>query len=112
MSTFGQRLKQVRALTGMTQADFATTIGISRNPITAAEKDKSVLQPLTIKRICDLFEVREEWLKDGKGEMKEQPYNLPPEEINALLIGYSKLPIDAREHFLAFLEHLPHEKEN
>lgn len=102
---FGERLKQARKSTGLSQEEFARRIGISRNPIASAEIGKSKLHSTTITRICEMFGINEEWLSEGVGEMKNI-YGIPENELQTLLETYSKLPEPSRKKFLDFLSEL------
>lgn len=106
-----QRLKKIRKETGLTQEEFATSIGITRSPIAAAESGKSRLQPLAVRKICETYNVNEKWLQSGEGSMRNT-YNIPEEEINALLDIYSKLPESSRKKFISFLDSLGLEETN
>lgn len=64
-----ERIKAVRKAAGLTQQDFADKIGISRNNIATYEIGKSNPGDAVISLICRTFNVREEWLRTGEGEM-------------------------------------------
>lgn len=99
---FSERLKKVRKETGLTQEEFATAIGVTRSPIASAESGKSKLQPLAIRKICELYDVNENWLQNGVGSMRNT-YNIPDDELKNLLDVYSKLPESSRKKFINFL---------
>lgn len=65
------RIKLVRQSAGLTQAEFAEKIGLSRNYIAMIEIGQREPSDRTIKDICRIFAVREEWLRTGDGEMLE-----------------------------------------
>lgn len=102
---FSERLKKVRKETGLTQEEFATAIGVTRSPIAAAESGKSKLQPLAIRKICELYNINEKWLQAGEGSMRNT-YNIPDDELKNLLEVYSKLPETSRKKFIGFLDEL------
>lgn len=99
---FGERLKKVRKETGLTQEEFAIAIGVTRSPIASAESGKSKLQPLAIRKICELYGINENWLQNGEGNMRNT-YNIPDDELKNLLDVYSKLPEPSRKKFISFL---------
>lgn len=105
MQSFNERLKQIRRETGLTQEEFAKSIGVTRSPIAAAEAGKSKLQPLAIRRICELYDINESWLVNGNGHMRDT-YDIPDNELKKLLDVYSKLPEISRQKFVNFLEDL------
>jgi len=63
------RVKQVRSELGLTQIEFRTKTGISQSHLTAIESGKRVVTEKTLKVICATFNVSEEWLRTGEGEM-------------------------------------------
>ena len=62
------RIKQVRQSEGLTQAEFAEKIGLSRNYIAMIEIGQREPSDRTIKDICRIFGVNEIWLRTGVGE--------------------------------------------
>lgn len=63
------RVKQVRSELELTQIEFGTKTGISQSHLTAIESGKRVVTEKTLKVICATFNVSEEWLRTGEGEM-------------------------------------------
>lgn len=53
----------------MSQDEFGKRLGVTRGAITNIELNKTEPKPLFIKLICDTFEVNEEWVNTGSGEM-------------------------------------------
>ena len=102
---FSERLKKVRKETGLTQAEFAAAIGITRSPIAAAESGKSKLQPLAVRKICEIYGINERWMQTGEGNMRNT-YNIPDDELRNLLEVYSKLSEPLRKKFISFLSEL------
>lgn len=64
-----ERIKELRKALGLTQQEFANRIGISRNNIATYETRKSGPGNSVIALICREFNVSEEWLRTGEGEM-------------------------------------------
>lgn len=64
-----ERLKKLRKALDMTQQEFADKIGISRGNIGAYEVGKNALSDAVVSLICREFDVNEEWLRTGKGDM-------------------------------------------
>lgn len=64
-----ERLKALRKSLNLTQKDFAEKIGIKRN--TLAKYETGVISPSTavVSLICRVFNVNENWLRSGEGEM-------------------------------------------
>ena len=63
------RIEAVRKHEGLTQEQFAEKINLSRNYLWMLENGSRVPSDRTIKDICDKFGIREEWLRNGTGEM-------------------------------------------
>ena len=67
--TMNERLKKIRKTLDLTQQEFADRIGSKRNTIAKYETDTNVPSAAVISLICREFNVSEEWLREGKGEM-------------------------------------------
>lgn len=63
------RIAEVRKAVNLTQEKFAAQLGLSRNFLWMIEKGDRVPSDRTIADICREFNVNEEWLRTGKGEM-------------------------------------------
>ncbi len=66
--TLGERIKKVRKALDLTQQVFADKIGMKRNSIAQVESGRNTSDQ-TIIAICREFDVSEEWLRTGEGEM-------------------------------------------
>lgn len=64
-----ERIKKIRKELDLTQQKFADKLGVKRNTIAMYEMGKTVPSEQTIKSICREFNVCEEWLHNGTGEM-------------------------------------------
>lgn len=69
------RIKKLRKLLGLTQAEFAKRISVTTSRVSQWEKDGN-LSNTSIKKICSIFGVNVEWLLDGKGETFAEPVRL------------------------------------
>lgn len=63
------RICDVRKSQGLTQEKFAERLGLTRNFIWMVERGDRFPSDRTIADICREFNVREEWLRNGTGEM-------------------------------------------
>lgn len=63
------RIKKIRKELDLTQQEFANKIGISRGNVGAYEVGKNAPSDAVISLICREFNVNEEWLRTGVGEM-------------------------------------------
>ena len=77
------RLKQLRKSLNLTQQDFADNIGVKRNTVATYEAGKSEPSGSAIHNICREFNVNEEWLRTGKGDM----FNATGDDELSYLVG-------------------------
>ncbi|NBJ00416.1 helix-turn-helix domain-containing protein [Lachnospiraceae bacterium] len=66
------RIKLLRKTLDLTQQEFADRIGLKRNSVASYEIGKNYPMDTVIKSICREFNVNEEWLRTGEGEMFEE----------------------------------------
>lgn len=66
-----ERLYLLRLELKLTQAEFASKIGISHGTLSDMENGNTTIQERYIISICSVFKVNREWLETGKGEMFE-----------------------------------------
>jgi transcriptional regulator with XRE-family HTH domain len=79
-----ERLRKLRKTLDLTQQAFADKLGIARGNIGAYEVGKNALSDAVISLICREFDVNENWLRTGEGEMFIE---LTKEEEIATFIG-------------------------
>lgn len=65
----GEHIKELRKALGLTQQEFADKLGIVRNNIAGYETGKRSPSDAAISLICREFNVNEDWLRTGGGEM-------------------------------------------
>ena len=71
------RIKKIRRELDLTQQEFAERIGIKRNTIANYETGRNDPVDSVISLICREFDVYEEWLRTGEGEMfKPKPSDI------------------------------------
>lgn len=63
------RLKDLRKNLEMSQEAFAKELGLTKNYISLVENGNRSLSDQSVKVLCSLFNVNEEWLRTGNGEM-------------------------------------------
>ena len=63
------RIKLIRSSLGISQSSFAEALLVSRSAICKMESGENEPSAQTIGLICSKFDVNEEWLRTGKGEM-------------------------------------------
>ena len=83
VNNVNERIKQLRKRLKLTQTEFGEQIGVKGNTITGYEKGIRNPTDAIILSICREFNVDEEWLRTGEGEMFVIQSN--EEEIAAFL---------------------------
>ena len=63
------RIKKIRKELDLTQQKFADRLGVQRNTIAMYEMGRSLPSDAIMRSICREFNVNEEWLRTGQGEM-------------------------------------------
>lgn len=64
-----ERLKRLRKALDLTQQEFADRIGSKRNTVAKYETEANTPSTAVISLICREFNVNENWLRDGTGNM-------------------------------------------
>lgn len=64
-----ERIKMLRKALDLTQQKFAERLGVKRNTVGQWECGINALTDQVITSICREFNVNEEWLRNGTGEM-------------------------------------------
>lgn len=109
--TQGERVREIRKKLGFTLEKFGERIGIKKAAMSAIETGKNSLTDANIKAICREFNINEEWLRTGSGEMR-----IPVEDeaaaavsdlveksnplydiIKGIMVAYQKLDGPSRE---------------
>lgn len=67
-----ERLKELRSVLGITLEEFGKKVGITRSAVGRLEKGERNLTEQMIISICREFDVSEEWLRTGEGDMFER----------------------------------------
>lgn len=67
-----ERLKQLRAILGLNQRDFSQQAKIGHSTLAMFETGQRIPKEIHIAQICQKFNVREEWLRDGIEPMFNQ----------------------------------------
>ena len=63
------RIKKIRKELDLTQQKFADKLGVKRNTVGQWECGINAITDQVITSICREFNVNEDWLRDGTGEM-------------------------------------------
>ena len=67
--TQGERVKEVRKSLNLTMEQFGNKLGVTKVAISNIEKEKRNLTEQMSRAICREFNVSEEWLLNGTGDM-------------------------------------------
>lgn len=72
--TINERVKYFRKdILHISQTEFATSLGMKQTGVSYMERDGSTVTEKTIKSICFLYDVNEDWLRFGTEPMFVQP---------------------------------------
>lgn len=63
------RFKQIRKDQRLTQADYGKKLNMSRTGIASIENNQCSITDSTISDVCRVFNVNENWLRNGSGPM-------------------------------------------
>ena len=67
--TQGERVKLVRKTLGLTLEKFGEKVGVQKSAISKIEKGENGITDQMCKSICREFNVSDEWLRDGTGDI-------------------------------------------
>lgn len=94
-----ERIKKIRKEVGLTQQEFAEAIKVKRNTVATYEMGRSIPSDAAISLICHEFDVNEEWLRTGEGEMFIE--KTKDEQIAEMLADIQLSGEDSFKHRLA-----------
>lgn len=69
VNILNERIKELRRTLNLTQQEFADRIGVKRNTVATYEGGRNTPIDSVVSLICREFNVNEEWLRTGQGEM-------------------------------------------
>lgn len=69
----GRRIKEIRLNRGLTQKEFADSLGIVQGFLSGIEREKKTPSDTLLIALCNLYEINEGWLATGEGEMYRAP---------------------------------------
>lgn len=64
-----ERLKELRKELGLTMEEFGSNLGVRKTTISSLENGINKITDQMILSICNAYNVNEEWLRNGSGEM-------------------------------------------
>ena len=83
-----ERIKAVRTALGLSQQEFAEKIGIKRGAVANYEVGRNEPIDAVVSLICKTYNVNENWLRTGEGEMFVQ--DTQSEQVAAFLADLTK----------------------
>lgn len=92
------RFKELRKELNVTQQEFADKLKISRNFVAQIEMGSKVPSDRTIDDVCREFNVNEEWLRTGNGDMFVP--GIKDKQISTMLADVMKSGEDSFRHRL------------
>jgi transcriptional regulator with XRE-family HTH domain len=105
MKREGDRVKEIRIILGVKQKDFATRLGITGASLSRIEANLQRLTDAMIRLICALYNVNEDWIRTGSGEMfKSVKEDIPG--LSDLLDIYDALDPMSRRMILDYAQYL------
>lgn len=108
----GERIKKVRKENTLTQQEFSKKVNVKRNTVALYEADKITPSPAVIALICREFDINEEWLRTGEGEMFAAQETLALDDPTlddldrAILQSYIKMPPARRAFFKEWVKEM------
>lgn len=118
------RIKLIRRNAGLTQEKFAELLGIKRNTVATYETTSKIPMESIITSICREFNVNENWLRTGTGDMycysgNGDEFQTALNEINTndpmakqVILNYWRMNSSEKELFWKFVRNLTNKEEN
>ena len=124
MNNIHERLKLLRKTLGRSQVEFAHILHRTQTAISEYESGKKNLTDRTIADICREFNVNEQWLRTGEGQMFKEQSDIDnqlaaevaklirseDEFTKKLIHAYLSLPDDAKDKVKDFVTALMKDK--
>ncbi len=102
-NNYGNRLREIRSLLGISQKDFASKMGIAASFLSEVEKEKTKPGYNFLIKLAEVFDINPSWLLLERGGMflsaaggpngKEYDFGEQAEEIRDLLTYLEKSPL-------------------
>lgn len=99
-----ERIKELRKALGLTQQKFADKIGVKQNTVAQYEIGRNPPTDTVVTLICREFNVNEEWLRTGEGEMFVERSR--DEELSAFFGGLMNGQPDFMRRLISVLSRL------
>lgn len=109
-----ERIKILRKHLGLTQQKFADRLGLKRQTIASYEIGNIEPSASTLLLMCKEFNINEQWLRFGDGEMKQEPdmdfekicadIGVRDEKAKEAIMKYYELSEDDKKLWWQFVE--------
>ena len=116
MDNIGKRIGELIEALGIKKVRFAERLKIDQSYVTQLTSGKRKPSDRTISDICREYNVREEWLRNGSGEMfldfTEEEFSKAAATLSndafvrSLIVEYWKLDEDSKKLFRDFIHRL------
>ncbi len=99
-----ERIKILRKQLGLTQTEFGNKIGIAQGYLTNIENSRREVSLKIIKLICSVYNVNEQWLKCGEGEIfSKQNISLAKKQVLEYIDNLDDEQVKAVSSFIKYL---------
>lgn len=102
--SIGDRIKQVRLSVGLSQEKFGEIIKVSGAAVSRLESGNNNASEQTRSLICSNFNIREEWLRTGEGDMLVSRSR--EEELAAFMAGILDDGSNFKKAFISVLSRM------
>ena len=94
-----ERLKTIREAKGLSQKQFAETLGTALTRISEYERDK--VKPTTeiLTKLAEIHGININWLLTGNGDMFIKEEKKSNTKANEIIEAYEKLPEDKQKYY-------------
>lgn len=110
------RIREIRKTLNLTQEQFSSKLGVKRSAISQIEKGFNQISDQMVKSICLAYNVNEDWLRTGEGNMFietkdsfldsiSKQFNLEELDVK-ILESYIDLPPEKRQVIKDYLKSL------
>ena len=110
------RIREIRKTLNLTQEQFSSKLGVKRSAISQIEKGFNQISDQMVKSICLAYNVNEDWLRTGEGNMFietkdsfldsiSKQFNLEELDVK-ILESYIELPPEKRQVIKDYLKSL------
>lgn len=111
-----ERLKLLRKTLNMSMIEFVKPLGVTHTALSLWENNKRSISDSMLNLICSVYNVNEQWLRTGDGDMFCLPkdeyissltnqYHLSQDDVE-IISNFLTLDVEDRKHFLSIANKL------